>query len=83
MDRPRVLLAHNHRLLRDAFAALLEPHCEVVGTVADGYELLAAAAALHPDGPSQLIDPPKVRKELPSDDRNRRCETDSPENRGQ
>jgi DNA-binding NarL/FixJ family response regulator len=49
MDRPRVLLADNHRLLREAFAALLEPHCEVMGTVADGYELLAAATALRPD----------------------------------
>src|SRR5262245_35091040 len=49
MDRPRVLLAANHRLLREAFAALLEPHCEVVGTVADGYELLTVAAALSPD----------------------------------
>src|SRR5262249_31523556 len=49
MDRPRVLLADNHRLLREAFAALLEPHSEVVGTVADGCELLAAAAALNPD----------------------------------
>jgi DNA-binding NarL/FixJ family response regulator len=49
MDRPRVLLAHNHQLLREAFAALLEPHCEVVGTVADGCELLAVASALHPD----------------------------------
>ena len=49
MDRPRVLLADNHRLLREAFAALLEPHCEVVGTVADGCELLAVAAALDPD----------------------------------
>jgi DNA-binding NarL/FixJ family response regulator len=49
MNRPRVLLADNHRLLREAFAALLEPHCEVVGTVADGRELLAVAAALNPD----------------------------------
>jgi DNA-binding NarL/FixJ family response regulator len=49
MDRPRVLLADNRRLLREAFAALLEPHCEVLGTVADGCELLTAAAALNPD----------------------------------
>jgi DNA-binding NarL/FixJ family response regulator len=49
MDRPRVLLADNHRLLREALAALLEPHCEVVGTVADGRELVAAAARLKPD----------------------------------
>jgi DNA-binding NarL/FixJ family response regulator len=49
MDRPQVLLADNHRLFREALAVLLEPHCEVVGTVADGYELLAAATALKPD----------------------------------
>jgi DNA-binding NarL/FixJ family response regulator len=49
MDRPRVLLAVNHRLLREALAALLWPHCEVVGSVADGDELLTAAAPLKPD----------------------------------
>src|SRR5262249_49463702 len=49
MDRPRVMLADSHRLLREAFTALLEPHCEVVRTVSDGRELLAAAAALNPD----------------------------------
>src|SRR5947209_5907409 len=49
MDRPRVMLADDHRLLREAFTALLEPHCEVVGTVSDGRELLAAAAALKPE----------------------------------
>jgi DNA-binding NarL/FixJ family response regulator len=43
------MLAHDHRLLREAFTALLEPHCEVVGTVSDGRELLAVAAALKPD----------------------------------
>jgi len=49
MNRPRVMLADDHRLLREAFAALLEPWCEVVGTVSDGSELLASAAALKPD----------------------------------
>ena len=49
MNRPRVILADDHRLLREAFAALLEPWCEVVGTVSDGSELLASAAALKPD----------------------------------
>jgi DNA-binding NarL/FixJ family response regulator len=49
MSRPRVLLADDHRLLREAFAALLRPGCEVVGTAADGRELLAAADALKPD----------------------------------
>jgi DNA-binding NarL/FixJ family response regulator len=43
------MLADNCRLLREALTALLEPHCEVVGTVSDGRELLAAAAELKPD----------------------------------
>ena len=49
MKRPRVLLADDHRLLREAFARLLESGCEVVGTVADGRALLAAAVELRPD----------------------------------
>ena len=49
MKRPRVLLADDHRLLREAFARLLEPGCDVVGAVADGRALLTAAAELRPD----------------------------------
>src|SRR4051795_13685380 len=49
MKRPRVLLADDHRLLREAFAQLLEPSCDVVGAVADGRALLAAAKELRPD----------------------------------
>ena len=49
MKRPRVLLADDHRLLREAFAQLLAPSCEVVGTVADGRALLAAASERRPD----------------------------------
>jgi DNA-binding NarL/FixJ family response regulator len=49
MKRPRVLLADDHRLLREAFAQLLAPHCDVVGMAADGRALLVAAAKLHPD----------------------------------
>jgi len=49
MKRPRVLLADDHRLLREAFARLLESGCEVVGAVADGRALLAAAVELRPD----------------------------------
>lgn len=49
MTRPRVLLADDHRLLREAFARLLEPDCEVVGAVGDGRALLDAAPALRPD----------------------------------
>src|SRR5262245_34741089 len=49
MKRPRVLLADDHRLLREAFAQLLVPGCDVVGAVADGRALLAAAPQLRPD----------------------------------
>jgi DNA-binding NarL/FixJ family response regulator len=49
MKRPRVLLADDHRLLREALAQILEPNCEVVGAVADGRALLAAAKELHPE----------------------------------
>jgi DNA-binding NarL/FixJ family response regulator len=36
-------------MLREAFAQLLEPTCEVVGTVGDGRALLDAAPGLRPD----------------------------------
>jgi DNA-binding NarL/FixJ family response regulator len=49
MKRQRVLLADDHRLLREAFAHLLAADCDVVGAVADGLALLAAAAELRPD----------------------------------
>ena len=49
MRRPRVLLADDHRLVREAFARLLEPECEVLGAVADGHALLEAAARHRPD----------------------------------
>ena len=49
MSRPRVLLADDHRMLTDALKNVLEPRCEVVGTVSDGRALLEAAAKLNPD----------------------------------
>ena len=49
MTRPRVLLADDHRLLREAFAQLLESECDVVGVVADGRAVLAEAPTLQPD----------------------------------
>ena len=36
-------------MLLEAFEKLLEPHCDVVGKVADGRALIAAAAELEPD----------------------------------
>jgi DNA-binding NarL/FixJ family response regulator len=49
MKRPRVLLADDHQMLADALRAVVEPRCEVVGTVADGRALLEAAEKLQPD----------------------------------
>lgn len=44
-----MLLADDHRLLREAFVKLLESECDVVGAVADGRALLEAAPKLRPD----------------------------------
>jgi len=49
MRRPRVMLADDHRLVREAFARLLEVPCDVVGAVGDGRALLEAASELQPD----------------------------------
>jgi DNA-binding NarL/FixJ family response regulator len=49
MKHPRVLLADDHQMLVDALRSILEPQCEVVGTVSDGRSLLAAAEKLRPD----------------------------------
>jgi DNA-binding NarL/FixJ family response regulator len=49
MALPRVILADDHTLLVEAFRKLLEPHFDVVGTVADGRALLETAPKLNPD----------------------------------
>jgi DNA-binding NarL/FixJ family response regulator len=49
MNRLRVLLADDHRLLREAFTRLIEPEFQVVGGVGDGRAVLAEAPALQPD----------------------------------
>jgi len=46
---PRVMLADDHTILVEAFRTLLEPHCEIVGTVSDGRALLETAPELHPN----------------------------------
>jgi DNA-binding NarL/FixJ family response regulator len=48
MGLPRVMLADDHTILVEAFRKLLEPHCEIVGTVADGRALLETAPQLKP-----------------------------------
>lgn len=49
MQRPRVLFADDHRLLVEACTKLLEPECDVVGSVGDGRALLLTARKLRPD----------------------------------
>ena len=49
MARPRVILADDHTMLLDAFKTLLAEACDVVGTAADGRELVALARQLRPD----------------------------------
>jgi DNA-binding NarL/FixJ family response regulator len=49
MALPRVMLADDHTLLMEAFRKILEPHFEIVGTVADGRALLEMAPKLNPD----------------------------------
>jgi DNA-binding NarL/FixJ family response regulator len=49
MKRPRVLLADDHKMLVDALKRIIEPRCEVVGTVSDGRQLLEAATKLQPE----------------------------------
>ncbi|HEX4961527.1 MAG TPA: response regulator transcription factor [Thermoanaerobaculia bacterium] len=48
-SRPRVLLADDHPLMLMGLKKLLEPACEVVGTVMDGRALLAAAERERPN----------------------------------
>ena len=49
MPKPRVLLADDHVLVLEGFRRILQEHYELVGTVGDGYALLAAAKTLQPD----------------------------------
>jgi DNA-binding NarL/FixJ family response regulator len=49
VNRPRILLADDHRLLVERVAALLRPLFAVVGTAGTGEELVSAARRLEPD----------------------------------
>jgi DNA-binding NarL/FixJ family response regulator len=46
MRRPGVLLADVHQMVADALKRVLDPRCEVVGTVNNGNALLEAAPNL-------------------------------------
>lgn len=49
MTRTRILLADDHTMICAGFQKLLEPHYEIVGSVADGRALVRAANELRPD----------------------------------
>jgi len=49
MAGPRVLLADDHAIVAEGLRLLLKDHCELVGIVADGPSLVAAALELRPD----------------------------------
>jgi DNA-binding NarL/FixJ family response regulator len=49
MNKPRILLADDHRILAEGVRGLLEPEFELVGIVSDGRELVEAAIKLRPD----------------------------------
>lgn len=49
MKRARILVAEDHKLMRDRVMRLLKSEFEVVGAVDSGQALLEAAARLNPD----------------------------------
>lgn len=49
MNRARVLLADDHRVVRESVAALLDSDFDVVAIVGNGQELLVEAKRLQPD----------------------------------
>lgn len=49
MQKSRILLADDHKIVLEGLKGLLEPEFELVGTVEDGRALVAQAAKLRPD----------------------------------
>jgi DNA-binding NarL/FixJ family response regulator len=49
MNRPRLLLADDHRIVAEGLKSLLAPEFELVGVVEDGLALIDAAKRLWPD----------------------------------
>ncbi|MGA7412129.1 MAG: response regulator transcription factor [Bryobacteraceae bacterium] len=73
--RLRMILADDHDLIVEAFRTMLEPEYDVVGTAADGHQLVSAALELKPDIVIADISMPRmnglaataiIRKQLPS-----------------
>jgi DNA-binding NarL/FixJ family response regulator len=75
MNRPRVLVADDHRMMAEGLKRLLDPEFELVGIVEDGIALVEATKKLRPDLIIADITMPrlngldavaKVNKEYPS-----------------
>jgi DNA-binding NarL/FixJ family response regulator len=49
MSRPRILIADAHRLVAELCKRELDKEFDIVGTVADGHEMVRAAIMLKPD----------------------------------
>jgi DNA-binding NarL/FixJ family response regulator len=49
MERTRILIADDHRLVAEAFKSMLEPEYQVVGVVTDGKSLIRTALETKPD----------------------------------
>ena len=49
MNKPRVLIADDHRLFLEGLKGIVEDHCEIIASVTDGREVVSTAAKLHPD----------------------------------
>lgn len=49
IKRLRVLIADDHRMLREALRLVLEPECEIVGEAASGEDAVAIALKSRPD----------------------------------
>jgi DNA-binding NarL/FixJ family response regulator len=60
VTRTRILLAEDHKDMRDRVVRLLEPEFEVVGAVGDGLALLAAELRMNPDVCVLDISMPKI-----------------------
>ncbi len=48
-NRPKILIADDHKLVAEACKNLIEPEFQVVGIVGDGRSLLQQVGELHPD----------------------------------
>jgi len=49
MNRPRILIADDHRMFAQGLESLLQDECELLGTVGDGKALLHKAEQVKPD----------------------------------